>query len=115
LFISEFITDVRPVTDAENIVVNTLSRVDTIVMPISLDMQEIAKTQSTDKELQQLKQFTSTSLKLKKFTLLETASIIYCDISEGEIRLYNISISLRKRVFDMIHQISHSNGRATHW
>jgi len=53
LFISEFITDVHHVTGAENIIINTLSRVDIIVMPISLDMQEIAEAQFTDEELQQ--------------------------------------------------------------
>ena len=75
-------------------------RVDTIVMPTSLDMQEIAEAQASDDELQQLKQSTSTSLKLKKFTLSETASNIYCDTSEEEIRPY-IPRPLRRRVFDM--------------
>ncbi|KAG5328076.1 PDCD5 protein, partial [Acromyrmex charruanus] len=85
---SFFTTDVRHVSDAENIVADALSRVDTIVMPTSLDMQEIAEAQTSDDELQQLKQSTSTSLKLKKFTLSETASNIYCDTSEEEIRPY---------------------------
>ena len=79
LFISEFTIDVRHVSGAENIVTDALSRVDTVVMPTSLDMQEIAEAQASDDELQQLKQSTSTSLKLKKFTLSETASNIYCD------------------------------------
>ncbi|KAG5309148.1 POL2 protein, partial [Pseudoatta argentina] len=63
---------------AENIVADALYRADTIVMPISLDMQEIAEAQASDDKLQQLKQSTST------------------------------------RVFDMVHQMSHSSGRATH-
>ncbi|KAG5324085.1 POL4 protein, partial [Pseudoatta argentina] len=67
----------------------------------------------SDDELQQLKQSTSTSLKLKKFTLSETASSIHCDISEEDIRPY-IPASLRRRVFDMVHQMSHPSGRATH-
>ena len=50
-FILEFITDVRHVSDAENIVANALSRVDTI-MPTNLDMQEIPETQASDDELQ---------------------------------------------------------------
>ena len=57
-------------------------RVDTIVMPTSLDMQEIAEAQASDDELQQLKQSTSTSLKLKKFTLSETTSNIYCTLQK---------------------------------
>ena len=65
LFISEF--DVRHVSGAENIIAIALSRVDIIVMPTSFDMQEIAEAQASDDELQQLKQSTSTSLKLKKF------------------------------------------------
>ena len=38
LFISEFTTDVRHVSGADNIVADALSRADTIVMPTSLDM-----------------------------------------------------------------------------
>jgi len=34
--------------------------------------------------------------------------------SEKEIRPY-IPGSLRRRVFDMVHQMSHPSGRATHW
>ena len=55
LFISEFTTDVRHVSGADNIVADALSRADTIVMPTSLDMQEIAEAQASDDELQQLK------------------------------------------------------------
>jgi len=59
-------------------------------MPTSLDMQEIAKVQASDDELQQLKQSTSTSLKLKKFTLSETTFNIYCDTSEEKIRFHDL-------------------------
>jgi len=79
----------------------------------SFDMQKIAEAQVSDDELQQLKQSTSMSLKLKKFTLSETASNIYCDTSEEEIRSYILG-SLRRRVFDIVHQMSHPSGRATH-
>ncbi|KMQ85927.1 pol polyprotein [Lasius niger] len=113
LFISEFSTDIRHITGTENIVADALSRIDTIVMPTSIDMQEIAELQSTDEELQQLKLSTSTSLKLKKFTLSETAATIYCDTSGEDIRPY-IPKLLRRRVFDMMHQMSHPSGRATH-
>ncbi|XP_011059853.1 PREDICTED: uncharacterized protein LOC105149263 [Acromyrmex echinatior] len=96
---------------ADNIVADALSRADTIVMPTSLDVQEIAEAQASDDELQQLKQSTSTSLKLKKFILSETASNIYWDTSEQEIRPY-LPGPLRRR--DMVHQMSHPSGRATH-
>ena len=70
LFILEFTIDVRA-SGAENIVADTLSRVDIIMsMPTSLDMQEIADAQASDDELQQLKQSISTSLKLKKVYLI---------------------------------------------
>ena len=74
LFISEFTTDVRHVSNAENIVADALSRVDNIVMPISLDMQEIAKIQTSDDELQQS---TSTSLKEAQKIYLIGNSIQY--------------------------------------
>jgi len=50
-----------------------------IVMPNSLDIKKIAEAQASDDELQ-LKQLLQLSLKIKKFTLSETASNIYYDI-----------------------------------
>ena len=82
-----------------------------IVMPNSLDIKKIAEAQASDDELQ-LKQLLQLSLKIKKFTLSETASNIYYDIWK-EIKPY-ISGSLRRWVFDMVHQMSHSSSRATH-
>jgi len=64
-----------------------------IVMPNSLDIKEIAEAQASDDELQ-LKQLLQFSLKIKKFTLSETASNIYYDTSK-EIKPY-ISGSLRR-------------------
>jgi len=42
-------------------------------MPTSLDMQEIAEVQALNDELQQLKQSTSASLKLKSSYLIENS------------------------------------------
>ena len=44
-------------------------------------MQKIAEAQVSDYELQQLKQLT---FEAQKFTLSETPSNIYCDISEED-------------------------------
>ncbi|KAG5333595.1 SETMR methyltransferase, partial [Acromyrmex heyeri] len=64
---------------------------------------ETKEQSKQDDELQQLKQSTSTSLKFKNFTLSETASNIYCDTSEEEIKPY-IPGPLRRRVFDTVHK-----------
>ncbi|XP_011050568.1 PREDICTED: uncharacterized protein LOC105143778 [Acromyrmex echinatior] len=63
------------VSGAENIVADALSRVDTVVMPTSLDIQEIAKAQASDNELQQLKQSTS---------IFEAQKCIKCLIQAAE-------------------------------
>lgn len=110
-FISEFTTDIRHVAGIDNGVADALSRLDTIAMPVKLDMQEIALEQSNDPDLQQLLQ-TKTSLTLQKFTLIDTANVIYCETSTEEIRPY-IPKSLRRRVFDLVHLLSHPSGRST--
>lgn len=86
-FISEFTTDIRHVAGTDNGVGDALSRLDTIAMPVKLDMHDIALEQSNDPDLQQLLQ-TKMSLTLQKFTLIDTARVIYCDTSTEEIRPY---------------------------
>lgn len=77
-------------------------------MPIIVDSEELAREQSTDEELQA----PATTLKLQRFFLPDSSSSLYCDCSTSEIRSF-IPTSLRRRIFDMVHRMSHPSGRAT--
>lgn len=73
-YISEFTTDIRHVAGKDNLVTDTLSRIDAIAMPVIVDLEELAREQATDEELQRELQSPSTTLKLhcKGFYFLRT-------------------------------------------
>jgi len=75
-----------------------------------VDTEELAQ-QATDKELLELES-PSPSLKLQKFLLPETNSSLYCDGSQN-VRSFVPAI-LHRRIFDMVHGLSHPSGRAIH-
>ena len=111
-YISEFTTDIRHVSGKKNVVADTLSRIDAIAMPVIVSLEDLAQEQEKDEELQQEIQSQASSLKLQKFLLPESNSTLFCDCSTNEIRPY-VPVSLRRRIFDTVHQMSHPNGRAT--
>lgn len=111
-FISQFSTDIRHVARNENTVADTLSRVDGITAPISIDTKELAREQKSDHQLQHLLRTLSTSLKLREFSLTGSNDTIYCDVSNGAIQSF-IPESPRKRLFDLAHHMSHFSVRTT--
>ena len=111
-YISEFTTDIRHVPGKDNVVADALSRVDAIAMPTIVDTEELAREQASDEELQRELQSQSSTLKLQRFLLPETNATLYCDCSTTEIRPF-VPASLRRRIFDMVHRMSHPSGRAT--
>ena len=111
-FISEFTMDIRHVPGEENSVADALSRVDAVMMPVIVDTEELAQQQATDEELQRELESSSSSLKLQKFLLPETNTTLYCDCFQDNVRPF-VPVTLRHRVFDMVHGMSHPSGRAT--
>jgi cleavage and polyadenylation specificity factor subunit 1 len=97
-FISQFTTDIRHISGQDNIVADTLSRVETITAPVTHDM--LATAQQNDKELQKL--CTScTALKMTKFSvpqLFGKPIPLHCDTSTGKPRPY-VPSSLRRQIF----------------
>ncbi|XP_071577162.1 uncharacterized protein [Temnothorax nylanderi] len=90
---------------------DALSRLNSVDLPTITSTQEIANAQEEDEELQTL--FRSDSaLKLKRLRVDDSEDVIYCDVSTPEIRPY-IPKSLRRRIFDVVHNCSHPSGRAT--
>lgn len=110
-YISQFTTDIRYVKGDSNQAADALSRfnisaLDSIQTQWSLE--ELADEQKTDSELKTL----SPSSTLKSVQLNPESPRIVCDTSHSSIRPY-IPISLRKKLFDLYHNLSHPGVRGT--
>jgi cleavage and polyadenylation specificity factor subunit 1 len=102
-FIAQFTTDIRHISGQNNIVADTLSRIESITTPPSYDA--MASAQATDDELQRLLTST-TALQLDKHFIPGTSVSLYCDSSTGKPRPY-VPSPLRFQVFQSIHDLSH--------
>jgi transposase InsO family protein len=110
-FISQFSTDIRFVPGRDNIVADTLSRIEEL--EVSFDYQSLAQAQSTDTELLGLLEGGS-SLRLEKINIPGSSSQVFCDvsISTSSPRPY-VTPSFRRRIFDSLHSLSHPGSKAT--
>ncbi|KAJ8713199.1 hypothetical protein PYW07_013569 [Mythimna separata] len=109
LLISEFTTDIRHVSGKQNIVADTLSRIETISCPSSINFEDIASAQRKDSNIEQLLQ---ENINLKKIIIPNTNIELYCETSTPYIRPY-IPEEHRQEVFNSVHNISHPGTRTT--
>lgn len=93
----------------ENIVADTLSRIEAIHVSTTIDFAELSRQQDADEEINKI---LNSDLKLKKFVLPDTNFSIFCDTSTGTVRPY-LTENFRKIAFDSIHNLCHSNARKT--
>ncbi|KAL7292017.1 hypothetical protein TKK_0014301 [Trichogramma kaykai] len=107
-FIAQFSTDIRHIKGNDNIVADTLSRIEAISF---LDYNALAESQQSDSELHNLRQ-SSTSLDLRDVTLPGSDKRLFCDFSLGKCRPF-ITAPFRKQIFDCIHSLNHPSARAT--
>lgn len=108
-FISQFTTDIRHISGKDNVVADTLSRIEELQIPVA--HETLAKTQESDMELSAFLNSTS-SLRLKKFKVPGTDVGMYCDVSTQTARPF-VPQALRKQVFDSLHSLSHPGANAT--
>ena len=111
-FISQFTTKLEHITGSENIVADTLSRIEMFRIPEEIELEELASEQASDLELTELLKIKNPSFRLTKTTLKGCKKPIYVEISTENRRLY-IPKSLRNTVFQIHHRLSHPGGRAT--
>ncbi|KAL4153461.1 hypothetical protein QTP88_001294 [Uroleucon formosanum] len=108
-FISQFTTDIRYVPGKQNIVADTLSRVN--ALSDTLDYNALAISQQGDEELKKYEQG-NTGLQLKQVQLPGTDVLVFCDISTSIARPF-VTKPFRRTVFNIIHRLAHPGVKAT--
>ena len=111
-FISQFTSVIEHVPGSENVVSDALSRINTIHLPLEIELPELAKAQKEDQELAELLKSSNHSLVLKCIELGHCHSRIYCDLSGKILRIY-IPVTMRKQTFDRFHLSAHPGPKVT--
>lgn len=112
LFISEFSTDIRHLNGQDNIVADTLSRVETIECPTTIDYGELAREQENDMHIKQILNSNIAGHNFKKIMLPMCGKFIFCDIANNRIRPF-LTENFRRIAFDSVHNLSHPGVRTT--
>nr|VZI36318.1 unnamed protein product [Spirometra erinaceieuropaei] len=111
-FISQFSCDIQHVHGKENVVADALSRIEMVsITTDAIDFTLMAEAQRSDGELPQYRHEDS-SLRLQDVPLPTGTGTITCDLSTGHERPF-VPATLRRRVFNALHNLSHSGVRAT--
>lgn len=108
-YISQFSTDIQHISGKDNVVADTLSRIEELEAPV--DHDSLAKAQDVDSELKNIIEG-STSLRLKKMKIPGSRHELFCDVSTPTPRPF-IPKMMRRQVFDCLHSLSHPGANAT--
>lgn len=112
-YIGQFSTDIRHVSGKDNVVADALSRVEIITAPSPINIGDFSAEQALDEELQQLLQANpTTSLIFQSHKFIGSDKEIICDVSIGKVRPY-VPKTLRKTVFDAMHDLAHPGIKST--
>lgn len=102
-FISQFSTDVRHIAGKDNVVADTLSRIEELHLPVDLEI--LARAQESDSELAKYLAEGS-SLRMKRLTIPGSRTTLYCDVSTPASRPF-VPQPLRRQIFTSLHALSH--------
>lgn len=111
-FISQFSTNIQHISGIDNVVADTLSRINsisTVSFASSIDYNLIASKQVADEELIRMRNKKS-SLKLLDVKFHNV--LLSCDVSTNEPRPF-IPAELRKLIFQQVHNLTHAGVKAT--
>ncbi|GFV99971.1 hypothetical protein TNCV_3567621 [Trichonephila clavipes] len=105
-YISQFSTNICHISGGENIVADSLSRIESIS---EIDYDKIAYAQVDNEELNKLR--LKPSLNFKQYSL-DTGKLLWCDISTANIRPF-IPQPLRMHMFKKIHNLAYPGVKST--
>ena len=111
-FISQFTTQIQHLPRTDNVVADSLSRVEAIHMPTEWSLSELAAAQKDDKELKSLISSPDCSLNFRKIHWDSGHSSLYCDLTGENLRPY-IPAPIRKGVFKLFHSPAHPGPKVT--
>lgn len=115
-FISEFTTDIKHISGNQNIVADTLSRVETISCPTVLDYEELADAQASDDYLLQTMQnrdrAAASKIVLKAIVFPTCSKPIFCELSTNTARPY-LPDKFRRLAFESLHSLNHPGIRSS--
>lgn len=109
--IAEFNCTIEYTPGRMNPVADALSRVEINSVHLGINYDEVATAQETDQETAAYRT-AITSLEWKDVEFGDSGRTIICDISTGRPRPL-IPKAFRRRVFDIVHSLSHPSGRST--
>ncbi|CAH8453126.1 unnamed protein product [Heterobilharzia americana] len=109
-YISQFTSDIRHISGANNSAADALSRIASINYIEGIDLVELARRQKEDLELHH--ELSSTTLKLRLCPVGSDKDAILCDVSASQPRPI-VPKSCRRNVFNTLHKLSHPGVRAT--
>lgn len=110
-FIGQFSTDLRHISGKDNVVADTLSRVEDIFSPSSVDYDRLADEQLRDSTLQNLLNGT-TSLQLMPLKMSSCNKDVICDVTSNKVRPF-VPVSMQKEIFNTLHNMAHPGAKAT--
>ena len=110
-YISEFTTDIRHVQGKDNHVADALSKATINALHEGIDYAAMAASQRVDPGIQAYRT-TITGLKLEDVSFGPNGATLLCDTSDGQPRPV-VPAGWRRKVFDLVHGLSHPSVRAT--
>ena len=111
-FISQFTTQIEYLPGTDNVVADSLSRVEAIHMPTEWSLSELAEAQKDDKELKSLISSADWSLNFRKIQWDSYRNALYCDLTAENLRPY-IPAVIREAVFRLFHSPDHLGPKVT--
>ena len=110
-YISEFTTDIRHIKGMDNHVADALSRATINALHEGVDYSAMATSQRDDPDIQAYRT-AITGLQLEDVPFGPHGMTLLCDTSTGQPRPI-VPVSWRRKVFDVVHGLSHPSMRAT--
>ena len=107
-FISQFSCDIRHVSGKNNIVADTLSRIEVsaVSRPSCPTHADLADAQRQDSDLRDYRIKHDTGLQLQDIPIPSSPLSVTCDLSTGLPRPF-VPLPLRRRIFDSLHGLAH--------